>query len=169
MELGIVLATASAITRSRPLICGARPGLAGIVFSLLGYLAPERARSSKGWTTTSLDRGRVLEALDVARLRGIEVGAAHQPVVRRGDGDIQYVDHASTEELRRKYANDPGVDLAALVEVDAVWGAQTLAEAVGVSGRYNYVVASHVAEHVPDLLGWLEEVAEVLTQRARCG
>ena len=44
MELGIVLATASAITRSRLLIYMALGfGLAGIVLSSLGYLAPEYA------------------------------------------------------------------------------------------------------------------------------
>lgn len=41
-ELGIVLATASAITRSKPLLYVALGlGLAGIVFSLLGYFAPQ--------------------------------------------------------------------------------------------------------------------------------
>lgn len=41
-ELGIVLATASAITRSKPLLYAAMAlGVAGIVFSLLGYAAPE--------------------------------------------------------------------------------------------------------------------------------
>lgn len=41
-ELGIVLATASAITRSKPLFFVAIAlGLAGIAFSLLGYAAPE--------------------------------------------------------------------------------------------------------------------------------
>lgn len=42
MELGIVLATASAITRAKPLILMALSvGLAGIVFAVLGLLAPE--------------------------------------------------------------------------------------------------------------------------------
>jgi hypothetical protein len=41
-ELGIVLATASAITRSKPLLYVAIAlGVAGIAFSLLGYFAPE--------------------------------------------------------------------------------------------------------------------------------
>ena len=41
-ELGIVLATASAIIRSRPLLFVALGlGVAGIVFSVLGYAAPE--------------------------------------------------------------------------------------------------------------------------------
>jgi hypothetical protein len=42
MELGIVLSTASAIIRARPLILMALViGIAGFVFALLGLLAPE--------------------------------------------------------------------------------------------------------------------------------
>ena len=42
MELGIVLATASAIIRAKPLILMALGiGLAGIVFAILGLVAPE--------------------------------------------------------------------------------------------------------------------------------
>jgi hypothetical protein len=42
MELGIVLSTASAIIRARPLILMALAiGVAGMVFALLGWLAPE--------------------------------------------------------------------------------------------------------------------------------
>jgi len=39
----------------------------------------------------------------------------------------------------------------------------TLAEAVAADAPYQHVVASHVIEHVPDVLGWLRDVAEVLT------
>lgn len=41
-ELGIVLATASAITRNKPLLyISMALGVCGVIFSLLGYLAPE--------------------------------------------------------------------------------------------------------------------------------
>jgi SAM-dependent methyltransferase len=52
------------------------------------------------------------------------------------------------------------VDTSKIVSVDVVWGSQTLLQAVG--RRVDYVIASHVAEHVPDLVGWLGEIAEVL-------
>ena len=42
MELGIVLSTASAIIRARPLILmAAALGIAGVVFAVLGFVAPE--------------------------------------------------------------------------------------------------------------------------------
>jgi hypothetical protein len=90
----------------------------------------------------------------------MEIGALCRPFVTRDEGDVTYVDHADTATLREKYRNDPDVQLDKLVHVDAVWGANTLADAVG--KKVDYVVASHVVEHVPDLIGWLEELRSVL-------
>ena len=102
----------------------------------------------------------MLAGLDVAGLTGIEVGPLNRPLVSRGDGSILYVDHADTASLRRKYAADPNVKIDEIADVDAVWGDNTLLDAVG--RTVDYVVASHVIEHVPDLISWLAEVRDVL-------
>ena len=99
--------------------------------------------------------------LDVARASGLEIGALADPIVRKNEGDIRYVDYTDAEALRRTYADNPGVDVAAIVDVDAIWGEQTLAECIG-GGLVDYVMASHVAEHVPDLVTWLAEMRAVL-------
>jgi SAM-dependent methyltransferase len=110
----------------------------------------------------TLRRNRLLAGLEPARLRGMEIGALASPLVRRAEGDILYVDHADTPTLRAKYATDGAVDLAGLVEVDIVWGGNSLATALGTRPPVDYVLASHVMEHVPDLLGWLAELRDVL-------
>ena len=92
---------------------------------------------------------------------GVEIGALCRPIVTRSDGTVYYVDHASTDELRQKYKSDPNVDIDALVHVDAVWGRQSLSEALG-GKRVDYVIASHVVEHVPDLVGWFTELGAIL-------
>jgi SAM-dependent methyltransferase len=104
----------------------------------------------------------MLEGLDLRTMTGIEFGALTAPLVHRSEGDIIYVDHADTETLRRKYFSDANVDVSRLVEVDAVWGANTLQQAIGEGRKVDYVIASHVVEHVPDLLGWLSEIEAVL-------
>lgn len=92
---------------------------------------------------------------------GLEIGALCRPIVAPGSGPVRYVDHMSTPELRIKYATDPNVDIEQIVDVSYVWGKQSLPEAVG-DERFDYVVASHVIEHVPDTVGWLREIGAVL-------
>jgi SAM-dependent methyltransferase len=107
------------------------------------------------------------EHIDVASGRGLEIGPLASPVVPRKLGDVWYVDHLPTDELIAKYTSDPNVDESMIVGTDFVWGSNTLAEAVGSSAPFDYVVASHVLEHVPDLVGWLQEVAAVLRPGGR--
>jgi SAM-dependent methyltransferase len=110
---------------------------------------------------------RLREHIGVAKGRGLEIGPLASPVVPRRSGDVYYVDHLSTDDLIAKYQNDPQVDEHQIVSTDFIWGSNTLAEAVGSYAPFDYVVASHVLEHVPDLVGWLEEVATVLRPGGR--
>jgi SAM-dependent methyltransferase len=93
----------------------------------------------------------------------------HRPLVPRDRYRVYYVDHCDTEALKTRWASDATVDISAL-HVDAVWGQGTLLEALGAagaleSGPLDYVIASHVIEHVPDFIGWMKEVLEVLGPR----
>lgn len=109
-----------------------------------------------------MDRATLLSALDVAHVRGLEIGPLDRPIVSRDMGPVEYIDRASREELQRWYAPNDKYRADAFVEVDHVWGDQTLLECVGGERAYGYLIASHVIEHVPDLYGWLGEVASVL-------
>jgi SAM-dependent methyltransferase len=103
----------------------------------------------------------LLRGLDLARLRGLEIGPLMSPFVAKSDGDVVYVDHADTATLRQKYAADPNVEVDRIVDVDAVWGERSLLECLN-GRKVDYVIASHVAEHVPDLVTWLQEIEAVL-------
>ncbi len=99
------------------------------------------------------------DGLAFDRLAGLEIGPLDNPIVRKSEGDITYIDVADAEALRRQY--DGQVDTSKIVEIDAIWGERSLAECVG-GRKFDYVIASHVAEHVPDLVTWLREVQAVL-------
>ena len=103
----------------------------------------------------------LLPGLDLANFTGIEVGPLDRPIVRRSDGRIIYVDRATTTELREKYANQANVDIENIVPTDVVWGDAALPDQVGRQSA-DYVIASHVAEHVPDLITWLQEMQATL-------
>jgi SAM-dependent methyltransferase len=106
-------------------------------------------------------RDKILAGIDLRSSSGAEIGALNKPLVRQAEGEILYVDYADTDHLKRHYSADQSVDIDAIVEVDAIWGERTLADCLG--GRtVDYVVASHVIEHTPDLITWLEEIRSIL-------
>ena len=119
-------------------------------------------RDEAGTEQMSMRKENLLFGIDVAASKGAEIGALHTPTVRKSEGAIYYVDHCSTADLKKKYEHDHSVDIAQIVDVDGIWGEQTLAEALRDFRPLDYVVASHVIEHVPDLVGWLFEVHAVL-------
>jgi len=110
---------------------------------------------------------KILSQVNLPREIGVELGPLTKPIVPRTAGTIYYADHRSTAELRRKYAEHGQkglVDLDALAEVDLVVADQTLREALGDRAPVDYVVASHVIEHLPDPITWLREIAECLRE-----
>jgi len=92
---------------------------------------------------------------------GLELGPLAWPILTRAEASIEYVDHATTHELRRLYRGDRGVPNAQIVDVDFALSGRPLPVAVG-NKRFDYVLASHVIEHVPDVIGWLGEINTIL-------
>lgn len=116
--------------------------------------APERVRRTVG-------------RLDMSAGVGLEIGPLCSPMVDRADGDVRYVDVDTTERLREHYAAHPGVPVESIVDVDIPLTAEgrvrSISEAFGGTGpRVRWVVASHVVEHVPDMIGWFADLADVL-------
>ena len=103
-----------------------------------------------------MDRRRMLLGeIALGSAVGIEIGALAAPLVRKSESQILYVDYTDTETLRRTLRH-PGVSPADVVEVDIIWGRESLATLL--PGAIDYALASHVIEHVPDVIGWLFEV-----------
>ena len=99
--------------------------------------------------------------------RGLELGALDRPIMAKDRFDIHYVDHATRDDLIRKYAATAGALLlpGRIVETDFVWCGGPLAAIAGTG--FHYCVASHVIEHVADPLGWLGAIADVLAPGGR--
>ncbi len=112
---------------------------------------------------------KMLQGLDLRHMTGIEVGPLDKSLVKKSEGTIFYVDHCDTAELKRRWSADHRINLE-LLHVDAVWGDNTLnaavASAADGSGKTwagaDYLLASHVVEHVPDLVAWLQEIHDAL-------
>jgi len=103
-------------------------------------------------------RGRMLGTIDVATSSGLEIGPLHLPLVHRSEGRVLYVDYADADTLRANFRHQG--DPADIVDVDIVWGSRPLLELL--DHPVDYILASHVIEHVPDLIGWLMELHAIL-------
>jgi SAM-dependent methyltransferase len=111
-------------------------------------------------------KGNLLFGLDIQRACGIEIGPLASPIVAKQEGSILYVDYAYTDFLRNRYKNDPNIDISKIVSIDAVWGEKSLSESIG-RKTVDYVIASHVIEHVPDFVTWLSELHSVLNKNGQ--
>lgn len=107
-------------------------------------------------------RDRIRHGMNFSGTTMVEIGALCRPFLLKSECDVRYVDHADTETLQKKYAGSPDVDVDAIVHVDAIWGENTLQQSLGGDVKADYVLASHVIEHVPDLLTWLKELRSIL-------
>ncbi len=92
---------------------------------------------------------------------GLEIGPLDRPIVSRASHAIQYADHLDRTGLIHKYSAHNGVDPKKIPEIDFVIGAGGLLDAVG-TRRFRYFVASHVIEHVPNPVGWLNDIHDLL-------
>lgn len=112
---------------------------------------------------------RIVAGLDLTR-PGLEIGPCHSPIAPKREGyDVEIVDYVDTDRLRAHYAPQraAGLDLDAIEDVDHVWRGESLAELVGRRGEIHWVIASHVIEHIPDPIRFLQGVGELLAPDGR--
>lgn len=103
--------------------------------------------------------------------RGLEIGPLHNTSIKREHGDVKYVDVFDRDQLLRNYEGHPQVlpELVPDVDFPLFDGerVRSIPEAVAGEPPFDWVMASHVIEHVPDVIGWLQQIAEVTVDGGR--
>lgn len=95
--------------------------------------------------------------VDLAATRGLEIGAGDLPTVPATVGSCEFADLRSAEELARLWR----LPADAVVPVNFLLNPATPVDQQ-IRRRFDYVVACHVLEHIPNPLGYLEELARVV-------
>ncbi|MBT8537145.1 methyltransferase domain-containing protein [Polynucleobacter paneuropaeus] len=95
---------------------------------------------------------------------GLEIGPSHNPLAPKSDGyNVEILDHLGAADLKEKY-KDHGLDLSRIEEVDYVWNGEPLRELINRAEYYDYIIASHVIEHVPNIIQFLIECQGLLKE-----
>jgi hypothetical protein len=107
-------------------------------------------------------RAVLLRYVHLAEMRGLEIGALDLPFVTPDEGNVEFADYATTEELRERARAAPGHSPEFVAPVDYVlrtggWES--------VPNEYDWIAAAHVIEHAPSMIDWLRSVGEKLKHR----
>ncbi|MCI0557156.1 MAG: class I SAM-dependent methyltransferase [Nitrososphaera sp.] len=94
---------------------------------------------------------------------GLEIGPSYSPLLPKSEGfNVEVLDYTDQLALFEKYRSNPGVDWQKIEKVDYVSDGRCMSEIIGETKRYDYIVASHVIEHVPDMIGLLQDCETLL-------
>lgn len=97
--------------------------------------------------------------------RGLEIGPAAMPIVPKSAGfDTLVLDHCDKAQLAEHYRANGATpeQISRIEDVDfVVPDGRSYVDAAG-SAQFDHVIACHVIEHSPDLVGFLEACATML-------
>ncbi len=89
----------------------------------------------------------------------LEIGALNVPTILPGECDANFLDWFSTEHLRARHQDNPVVPPDTIVPIDYVVSDANFAPVV--DRRFDLLMAHHVVEHIPDLIGWFAQLSEL--------
>lgn len=93
---------------------------------------------------------------------GLEIAPYFDPCLRAPKYNIMYTDYISNEEIQAKAAENPDVVHSPPL-IDFTWNpGKPLKDCAPEGLSFDYALASHVMEHVPNPIGWLNNVLSIL-------
>lgn len=95
--------------------------------------------------------------------KGLEISPLFTPLILKESADVIYCDYMDFKALKdREKNNQPMIDAGLEVqEIDFVWTpGSSLKDHVNI--KFDYIVSSHVLEHVPNIIGYIHEMRSVL-------
>jgi len=93
--------------------------------------------------------------------RILEIGPLDKPILKKENANVFYADIRDTQAVKNFYRNDESVNIEAIVNIDYVIKG-TYSESIGNDEKFDYIVMSHVIEHIPELLKFFEDIKNVL-------
>jgi hypothetical protein len=108
--------------------------------------------------------------------QGLEIAPSCNPIAPKREGyRVHIIDRLSREQLRDKYRSmasqientfSLSYQMRKLEKVDFIWKGESYCELTGRRKFYDWIIACHVIEHAPDLIGFLNDCAEIMQDDA---
>jgi SAM-dependent methyltransferase len=94
---------------------------------------------------------------------GLEVGPGCYPLVAGNPAfNARALDHADQAGMIAKYSAQ-GENVSGIPFIDYVWDGRSYKELVG-DQKFDYIIASHVLEHIPDTIGFINDCSSILAE-----
>ena len=107
------------------------------------------------------DMAPYLTEIDASK-RILEIGPLTAPMFEKSEAQVFYADIRGTEDVRALYAHDPSVDKEKICNIDFVIKG-SYQESLCHVEKFDYVVSSHVLEHMPRLIQFFQDIETVIT------
>jgi hypothetical protein len=91
----------------------------------------------------------------------LEIAPLNRPILPKEHPNTRYLDILSAKELKEHFLNDPNIIKDDIVDVHYIHRGQPYKELV-CGEKFGLIVASHVIEHVPNLINWLNDIESIL-------
>lgn len=89
----------------------------------------------------------------------LEIGALNVPTLLPNECDAKFLDWFSTEQLRARHEENTVVPPESIVPIDYVVSDTEFAPVV--DQKFDLLIANHVIEHIPDLINWFGQLAQL--------
>lgn len=114
----------------------------------------------------TLRQRRILRFCNIEGI-GLEIGASFNPIAPKKEGfHVDTMDYMTRENLIEKYRSQrttPTEHIEELIEeVDYVWNGEKYSDLV--EKKYDYIISSHLLEHVPDVIGHINDCYQILKE-----
>jgi len=100
--------------------------------------------------------------------RILEIGPLDRPIFKKESANVFYADIRDTQAVKDFYRNNnnDNIDIEAIVNIDYVIKG-TYSESIKADEKFDYIVMSHVIEHVPELLKFFDDIKNVLNANGK--
>ncbi|GMO35507.1 MAG: hypothetical protein Ta2B_15570 [Termitinemataceae bacterium] len=99
--------------------------------------------------------------------RILEIGPLHCPNIKKAPGvNVFYADIRSTDDVKKFFYADTHVPNDQIVDIDYVIG-EKYSESLANAEKFDYVIATHVLEHIPQLILFFQDIGKILNAKGK--